>query len=359
MESTWVPDELREVAEQVKQGKRPAVSVRTLLSWFGSRRRGHWVVRMIRNALTATALETQPDFNWIGLDGPVEFVAAKTQAPEPRSEQTAPTGEPTTISNHAVDGLIALDAASIDPTFRIGRLELANRQPVSVTPDSEVSRAVTVMLMNNFSPLPVMSGERHVKGLFSWRSLGSRLSQGHDCTLVRQAMDECDVLDIDASLFDAVDRLKTHDCVLIRDSEAKICGIMTAFDISVTFGQLGEPFLVLGEIENHIRGLIAGRFTKEQLAAVRDLADSARPVENVSDLTFGEYVRLLENPQNWQRLGVNIDRATFVKELEEIRIIRNDVMHFDPEGIEERDLKKLRDFVGFLQRLQKLKVHLE
>jgi hypothetical protein len=172
-------------------------------------------------------------------------------------------------------------------------------------------------------------------------------------------MDECEVLDVDASLFDAVEKLKTHDCVLIRNSEGKISGIMTAYDISVTFGQLGEPFLVLGEIENHIRGLIAGKFTKEQLAAARDVVDSSRPVESVSDLTFGEYVRLLENPQNWQKLGIHIDRAIFVKELEEIRIIRNDVMHFDPEGIEERDLKRLRDFVSFLQRLQKLNVQSE
>lgn len=92
------------------------------------------------------------------------------------------------------------------------------------------------------------------------------------------------------------------------------------------------------------------------MATARDATDASRPVEDVSDLTFGEYVRLLENPANWQKLNLRIDRSHFVKKLEEIRVIRNDVMHFDPEGIEETDLKKLRDFVAFLQRLQRLKI---
>jgi len=244
---------------------------------------------------------------------------------------------------------VASIAPYLDPTFRIGRLELANRPPTSVHPDAEIIGAVTVMLMNNFSQLPVIVHERQVLGLLSWRSLGSRLSQGSDCKLVRDAMDDCEVLGADASLFDAIETLKTHDCVLVRDSEGKISGIMTAYDISVTFGQLGEPFLILGEIENHIRSLIAAKFSREDLATARDAIDAGRPVEDVSDLTFGEYVRLLENPGNWQKLSLRIDRSHFVKKLEEIRVIRNEVMHFDPEGIEESDLKKLRDFVAFLQ----------
>lgn len=76
-------------------------------------------------------------------------------------------------------------------------------------------------------------------------------------------------------------------------------------------------------------------------------------MEDVSDLTLGECMRLIERPDNWQKLELKIDRAVFVKGLDEIRRIRNDVMHFDPEGTDEGDVKKLRDFVAFLQRLQR------
>jgi len=77
-------------------------------------------------------------------------------------------------------------------------------------------------------------------------------------------------------------------------------------------------------------------------------------VDGVSDLTFGEYVRLLENEQRWNKLGVQIDRGKFNEQLGRIRDIRNDVMHFDPDGIGDADLDELRRFSGFLDRLEKL-----
>lgn len=332
------------------------MTVRTLLSWFwSSQRRGEVIVFAIRAALKALALRTEPDFNLTYLDGLVEFLPVTVPEQKPTVTQTSGLSVSPTNALHMADAVVTLATPYFDPTFRIGRLELANRPPTSVHPDAEIISAVTIMLMNNFSQLPVILHERQVLGLLSWRSLGSRLSQGSDCKLVRDAMDVCEVLEADASLFDAIERLKTHDCVLVR-SEGKISGIMTAYDISITFGQLGEPFLILGEIENHVRSLIATKFSRAELATARDATDAGRPVEDISDLTFGEYVRLLENPTNWQKLGLRIDRSHFVKKLEEIRIIRNDVMHFDPEGIEESDLKKLRDFVAFLQRLQRLKI---
>jgi predicted transcriptional regulator len=359
--STWqpfVPEDLRTIARQVEQGERPTATVRTLLSWFwGSRRRGNFIVTSIRLALKELGLRTEPDFNYTYLDGQVEFIQASV--PEPKPTEVPSQGSELTVlptdAGHMADAVTTAVTAQFDPTFRIGRLELANRPPSSVHPEAEIIDAATIMLMNNYSQLPVIVHERQVMGLFSWRSLGSRLSQGTDCKLVRDAMDDCEVIDASASLFDAVEKLKFNDCLVIRGSEGKISGIMTAYDISVTFGQLGEPFLILGEIENHVRSLIAGKFSREELSTARDAADASRPVNDVSDLTFGEYVRLLENPANWQKLNLQIARALFVKKLEEIRVIRNDVMHFDPEGIEESDLKKLRDFVAFLQRLQRLK----
>jgi len=65
-----------------------------------------------------------------------------------------------------------------------------------------------------------------------------------------------------------------------------------------------------------------------------------------------EYIRLLEREDRWAKLDVPIDRVTLCKELDRVRNIRNDVMHFDPDGIPPDDLKRLRDFEGFLQRLQ-------
>jgi hypothetical protein len=143
--------------------------------------------------------------------------------------------------------------------------------------------------------------------------------------------------------------------VLVRGSDNKITGIVTASDLSLQFQQVAEPFLLLSEIENHVRSLLSGRFDKEDLAAIRDPSDSARKVDDVSGLTFGEYLRLIENEERWQKLGLNLDRKTFCSHLDQVRVIRNDVMHFDPDGVPQSDLEKLRDCAKFLQTLQTLK----
>ena len=85
---------------------------------------------------------------------------------------------------------------------------------------------------------------------------------------------------------------------------------------------------------------------------MKEPTDGARSVESASDLTFGEYKRLLEDPSRWSTLGLDLDRGVFVKWLDEVRETRNNVMHFDPDGIEDQALKKLRDFAKFLRTLQ-------
>jgi CBS domain-containing protein len=357
----YVPHELLEIAEQVKKGAQPSVTVRTLLSWFHAKRRTAWMVGSIRRALREVKLQTVPDFDWTYLDGPVTF-APKVE-PAPDTLATPGTAVDTEVSTKVVS--IAADAYLSPPvspvtrgfgypTYRIGRLASANKTPVSVPPDATIQEAITIMLARDFSQLPVMTSEREVKGLISWKSIGGRLSLGQPCEFVRECTDPHHEISADDSLFDVIDRIVLHECVLVRDSTKKICGIVTTSDLSVQFGQLGEPFFLLGEIENHIRGLIDGKFTQEELKAALDPEDPDRQIEDVSDLTFGEYLHLLEDPQKWGKLVLKIDRKVFIKDLDDIRRIRNDVMHFDPDGIGENDLATLRRFVQFLQRLRQL-----
>jgi hypothetical protein len=157
----------------------------------------------------------------------------------------------------------------------------------------------------------------------------------------------------DASLFEAIQQIVEHECVLVRDTTRKLTGIVTTADLSRQFAQLGEPFLLLGQIENHVRNLIANKFSKAELGAVRDPADSDREIEDVSDLTFGEYIRLLENPKRWETFAIQIDRKTFTDELKRVGEIRNDVMHFHPDGVGPEDLATLRKFARFLGDLEK------
>ena len=352
----YIPDTLREIADQAKQNQHPAVTVRVLLSWFGAQRRGNATVRAFREALDELKIKAEPDIDVAYIDGLVSFSPLDSMERESTADiiGIANVSMKATDSHTQVDSIVTELTPVVDPTFRIGRLASANRPPVSIAPDASMQEAITLMLKNDFSQLPVMTSERTAKGLFSWKSLGSRLSLGCKCTFVREAMDNYQEVSFEASIFAAIGLIVQHECVLVRGMADKICGIVTTSDLSLQFGQLGEPFLLLGEIENHIRAMTVGKVTKEELLAARDSNDPSREIEDVSDLTFGELIRLLEEPTKFLRLGLKIDRKMFVRDLEDIRRIRNEVMHFDPDGISENDLLKLRTFVEFLRRLRRL-----
>jgi hypothetical protein len=53
------------------------------------------------------------------------------------------------------------------------------------------------------------------------------------------------------------------------------------------------------------------------------------------------------------QLGVHIDRVMFCDQLDLIREIRNDVMHFKLD-IKSEDLDSLRNFAGFLKTLDQI-----
>jgi hypothetical protein len=223
---------------------------------------------------------------------------------------------------------------------------------LSVKPDDLIAKAIALMIAHDYSQLPVMTSDREVRGIISWSSLGHQLALGKkECEHVRDCIVPHKEISSDTYIFAAVDDIIANQYVLIRNSEDVICGIVTTSDLSQEFRQLGEPFLLLGEIENYIRRMIKDKYTIDDLKEACDPSDATRDIKSPADLTLGEYLRLVENPDRWMKLGITIDRETFVNKLEEIRRIRNDVMHFDPDGIPEEDIGKLRDFVRLMQSL--------
>lgn len=346
-----VPVQLKEVAEQVNGGHERTETVRILLSWFGFERRGYNKVRQIRKTLNKLKLRTEPDFEGAWVDSPVAFLAKPSSNSSRPAAMAAEQAESET--GEAADTARVPLKNGHDPTSRIGRLAAANRRPLCVAPDAEVAQAITLMLQNDYSQLPVMTTDRDVKGMFSWKSLGSRLALGRDCSKVRELMETAWEISADASLFEVIQQIVEHESVLVRDSSRLITGIVTTADLGVQLAQLGEPFLMLGQIENHVRGLIADKYTKKELADAKDPADSGRKIDDVADLTLGECARLLESKARWPKLAIRLDRKVFVDELQRVVRIRNDVMHFDPDGVGPEDLKMLRQFAKFLGDLQK------
>jgi hypothetical protein len=154
-----------------------------------------------------------------------------------------------------------------------------------------------------------------------------------------------------ASLFDCIPIIIEDEVVLVRDQDNKISGLVTTTDLSTKFKELSEAFLLLGKIEILIRRMINNKFTKEVIQQAKDPRDTDRVIEKITDMSFGEYVRLLDQDERWARLGVKLDRNTVVERLKQINIIRNEVMHFNPDGPDDKDLELLRSTERFLSEV--------
>lgn len=167
-------ERLTEISTQLKRGVQPQrETVRTLLDWAGVSRRGFNVNAEIRTKLESVGLTTEPDFEFHYIDGEISFLAGATSGDTPER----------------------------DPSYRIGQLEAANKKPMSVTIDDSLEEAVTTMLKNNYSQLPVMANTRDVKGVVSWKSIGTRLALRVSCDSMRQYMEPAQIVSAEESFF--------------------------------------------------------------------------------------------------------------------------------------------------------------
>ena len=126
---------------------------------------------------------------------------------------------------------------------------------------------------------------------------------------------------------------------LVRGRDRKITGIVTASDLSMQFHALTEPFLLLREIELQVRRLLQRRLNTSDLSCLATAAPPTQAPKQIADLTFGQYVRLVQNPDISAKLNLGIDSSVLSKLLDNVRTIRNEVMHFDPDAGPTWDLE--------------------
>jgi CBS domain-containing protein len=345
-----IDDRMADIARALRAGESVSETPRTIISWYNAQRRGSWITFNIKSRMDLVGIFTEPDFESAYIDERVNF-CLRTPTSDSDADAVGLIEQVGVGTEASVLAEALVSTRTGDPVPRLRMLPAANRVPVSVRPDASIAEAVTKMLAHDFSQLPIMQNERSVRGMISWRSLGQAAALDVNPSRCAEASESPTILPADTPLLQAVEVIAREQVVLVSNgrTDSLIRGVVTTSDLSVQFKILAEPFLMLGEIENQIRILLGGRFTAAELKAVRSSADAGRDVEDLSDLSFGEYLRLMQNPAHWQRLGLKLDRSVLVERLDRVREIRNDVMHFDPDGLTAEDVDVLRDVVKLLQ----------
>ena len=363
------------------------VRVRRILAIDGAERRGFAIMRRISEKFESNGLKTVPDFQSAWIDAlvsvelvePREDLVGKPEEPDlpsddpeistspedptpanglgspeeemdPPDKAAAPVAEALNSPVGDAGVVEVLVTAQVDAVIRVSSVPSANRGVVSVLPTDPISKATTLMSFEGYSQLAIMQGQREVRGMITWESIAKRSMIPPEPTSVADCRIDAQVIDSDASLFDAFPTIEKYGYVLARSKERTITGIVTATDFAAELSQLSYGFMCLRTIEMLIRKKLHPIVTVADLITLEEHS-KARGESDPTQLTFGENIRLLERDEVWGRLGLSIHKVEFLKRLIETRDVRNDVMHFGPDPLGAEQKKSLNQMEHFLRQV--------
>jgi predicted transcriptional regulator len=349
--------EFDEFAKQLLKGiKTHTLAVRELLELFGQAKRGREVTRFIKYKLWYYGLETTPDFGQSHIDAKVTLhmrADGKGGAGRRYVSDSVTAGSKTLTPVQIENEIEALEGVS--PLITLGMVLPPDRQMHAVRTNDPYSKVVTLLMMENLSHVPVLQSPRKAEGMVTWKAVGTALHSGRIIKTVADCMEPNPrVVRLDTPLLKAIEEVLKYGAILVEGDDKSIKGIFTSDDVAKQFIASAQPFLILEEIENRLRKLIRKlKLTESELKGFVDPTDVKRleRVCKVEDLTFGEYARIIQSEVVWTRFSIPLERNLFCGRLDQIRDIRNSVMHFDPDGITLEERQTLMGFRDLLQLL--------
>ncbi|MEV7866573.1 CBS domain-containing protein [Streptomyces sp. NPDC088124] len=341
------PAKLHEEVRRRPEGEPLTLSIRDFLAVWGVQRRYPAAVEQIRSDLDQRGLVTVPPFTEGSLESRIAVLAGGS---EPDASGTSAL---TRFTDTAAMSPGAVETDGEDETqtvaYHVSNLDSANRMPEFVRVGADLKTARTLMALRGYSQLPVLDADGRLRGVVSWESIGrAHMADPHanleSATVRGQEADRSD------DLLDWIGTVQQSGYVLVRDHDHKVCGLVTAADLTVQFGTRVRPFVLVEEIEQRLRRVVDRCIPLDRIRAVVPGRRASR-VNSAANLTFGAYGHLLKVAENWTAVGWAIDQEYFLTALEECRQFRNSLMHFSPDPVTDDQLQPAQGLLGLLRSL--------
>jgi CBS domain-containing protein len=304
------------------------MAVRDLLARWDTQADGTTLYQRIDADLANHGLTTSPNYRKVSMDTTVRLIT--------QSQDAEATGHTS-----------ADDEAEIDVGLTVGNLPSALSGVRAVPPTATFNEAITEMMLNGYSQLAVLAGSHTLRGAVTWQSIAYARHANPGASFA-DAIIPAREARYDQELVEVLPDLETWDFVFVRNEKNAVAGIVTTADVVAKYRELSTPFILIGELDQVLRQLVSRTFALEDVTSLCD-PDGSRSVRSFDDLDMGDYQRVLENPERWAKLGWPLDRATFIKRLDDLRLIRNNVMHFNPEPLPPNTVERLRFILKLLR----------
>jgi hypothetical protein len=211
--------------------------------------------------------------------------------------------------------------------------------PQFVAPDDGIEKAITIMLLNDFSQLPVLDANKHARGILRWPTIIKALLDAKPAGRAADWAGEARTMHHDRSIYDAFEEVLSYEYVLVTEDNTKVCGIVTAYDLGIYAQETLVPYMLVEEIELALRGLIDKFQLDSRKQKPPERQDKGIKEEKVPSL--GELIRILAHGDNWQKLKTRMSQAEVLGVMDAVRHYRNAIMHFNSQTGPDEDGARL------------------
>ena len=331
-------DEQAIEALRAQAGSSAHITPRRLLALGGYERRGDRVVRRVYAWLRAADVTTEPYWATSHIDSALRLLTRSDTETTDAAEQNQD---------------VLTDTLPVG--LRVASVRSATNRPLGVKATDSVKTAITRMASHHFSQLPVFDDSmKHIVGAITWESIA--LNMYRQLVGVADAMsaDPPPLVSAEASLVSTVPMIVEHGFVLVQD-RGDVIGIVTSSDLAESLAALAQPFLMIGDIERQLRHLAQQHVTFASCGVrprflPRDADGNGREPEGYDDLGFNELSDVFQ--RNWTLLPWMFDQMHFKDRLDEVRLVRNEVMHFRPDPPSADTLVDLHNIARWLRQLR-------
>lgn len=177
-------DFLRRARDAATAGRPIETTVRELIAHWGAKTRGQVITERIENDLDNHGLITEPHFRKVGLDS---LISVRAHAQIEDTIENAESPEPLQVEFEGIVQPGATPDKSEPPDevgLTLGNIPSAETEVAAVNPAASYEEAITLMLLNDYSQLAVMSNApRGLKGAITWQSIAreNMPTQSREC----------------------------------------------------------------------------------------------------------------------------------------------------------------------------------
>lgn len=331
------------------------VKLMDLLEAVGTRRRGARAVEAISAVLDQRDVEAWPAITVSPLDGDI------TLRPRTKHDANIGQGQHVRAAEGGADESekgkenTGTGSESISLGLYVGNVLTSRRPLQSVMLQEPPLSVMTKLIMRPGEPVMVFRDKsmRRLEGVVTWESIGRyQLSHGFcQPDTLSAIVTPVETVREDEDLLPLVDRILERRHLAVIDGSHTVIALLSVADLARHFIEKTRPYLLVADIEQVLRTIISVRLMSawSEIAALESEGYSGeRAPDSPDELSFGTYVRILQNPSFFDRLGWRVDRRVFSKELDTIRVIRNDIMHFSPDPAPDA-VPQLRAFLELLR----------